>query len=121
MKKIIVYISFVVLFVSCGYKFDGVGYVRDNISLISVKVLDNNTSQANAQIAFTNSLIQEIIEKSNTKVVDINSAQAVLDGSSIEQIRSSETLKENIRSGMTDIESVIADVFNRPRRKIIMD
>ena len=51
----------------------------------------------------------------------VNSAQAVLDGSSIEQIRSSETLKENIRSGMTDIESVIADVFNRPRRKIIMD
>ncbi|MFH2059645.1 MAG: DUF3150 domain-containing protein [Pseudomonadota bacterium] len=51
----------------------------------------------------------------------VNRAQAVLNGSSVEQIRSSDNLKENIRSGMTDIESMIAQAFNRPRRKIVMD
>ena len=51
----------------------------------------------------------------------VNKAQAVLDGSSADQIRSSTHLKENIRSGMADIENAISQVFNRPRRKIIMD
>jgi hypothetical protein len=51
----------------------------------------------------------------------VNKAQAVLDGSSADQIRSSTHLKENIRSGMADIESALSQVFNRPRRKIIMD
>ena len=51
----------------------------------------------------------------------VNRAQAVLNGSNVEQIRSSDNLKENIRSGMTDIESTLAQVFNRPRRKIVMD
>ena len=51
----------------------------------------------------------------------VNKAQAVLDGSSADQIRSNTHLKENIRSGMADIESALSQVFNRPRRKIIMD
>jgi hypothetical protein len=51
----------------------------------------------------------------------VNKAQAVLGGSSADQIRSSTHLKENIRSGMADIESALSQVFNRPRRKIIMD
>jgi hypothetical protein len=51
----------------------------------------------------------------------VNKAQAVLDGFSADQIRSSAHLKENIRSGMADIESALSQVFNRPRRKIIMD
>ncbi len=51
----------------------------------------------------------------------VNRAQAVLNGSNVEQIRSNETLKGDIRSGMTDIEGTIAELFNRPRRKIVMD
>lgn len=51
----------------------------------------------------------------------VNRAQEVLNGTSVEQIRSSDNLKENIRSGMTDIEITIAEAFNRPRRKIVMD
>ncbi len=51
----------------------------------------------------------------------VNRAQAVLKGSSVDQIRSNNTLKENIRSGMTDIETAIEQIFNRPRRKIVMD
>jgi hypothetical protein len=51
----------------------------------------------------------------------VNRAQAVLDGSNVEQIRSNDNLKDNIRSGMEDIESTIAELFDRPRRKIVMD
>jgi hypothetical protein len=51
----------------------------------------------------------------------VNRAQAILNGSSVDQIRSSIHLKENIRSGMAGIENAISQVFNRPRRKIVMD
>jgi len=51
----------------------------------------------------------------------VNRAQAILDDSNVEQIRSSDNLKENIRSGMENIESTISELFNRPRRKIVMD
>ena len=51
----------------------------------------------------------------------VNRAQKILNGTGVEQIRSSDNLKENIRSGMTDIESEIAEAFNRPRRRIVLD
>jgi len=51
----------------------------------------------------------------------VNRAQAVLNGNNVDQIRSHDNLKEIIRSGMTNIESAIEQIFNRPRRKIVMD
>ena len=51
----------------------------------------------------------------------VNRAQDILNGNNVEQIRSNSILKENIRTGMTDIESEIDKLFNRPRRKIVMD
>jgi len=51
----------------------------------------------------------------------VNRAQAVLNGNNVEQIRSNENLKENVRSGMADIEDAIEKLFDRPRRKIVMD
>ncbi|MBF0232835.1 MAG: hypothetical protein HQK65_07335 [Desulfamplus sp.] len=48
-------------------------------------------------------------------------AQSILNGTSTHRIRSDSRLKEIIRSGMSDIESSISEVFNRPRRQIIMD
>lgn len=51
----------------------------------------------------------------------VNRAQEVLNNSSVDQIRVNSNLKENIRSGMSNIETSIADAFNRPRRKIVMD
>ncbi len=86
------------LVVSCGYKFDGGGYVNDKVSLIAVKVLDNDTSETNAQVAFTNALIQEIIEKSDSKVVDLDDAQAYLHGriNSITFATLSRTTTENV-------------------------
>ena len=49
----------------------------------------------------------------------VNSAQGILNGNNVEQIRSNSTLKEDIRTGMTDIEGEIDKLFNRPRRKKI--
>jgi hypothetical protein len=51
----------------------------------------------------------------------VNRAQAVLKGSSADQIRSNDKLKDNIRSGMSDIEHAMHTLFNRPKRKIVMD
>ena len=51
----------------------------------------------------------------------VTRAQAVLNGNNVDQIRSNANLKENIRSGMSDIEDAIETIFNRPRRKIVMD
>jgi hypothetical protein len=51
----------------------------------------------------------------------VNRAQDILNGNNVEQIRSNETLKEDIRYGMSDIEGELDKLFNRPRRKIVMD
>ena len=51
----------------------------------------------------------------------VNQAQAILSSRSADQIRSNENMKEEIRTGMADIESAMATLFNRPKRKIIID
>ena len=54
-----------------------------------------------------------------TELVD--RAQAILGGRSAEDLRSNESLKDTVRSGMSEIEEAMAEVFNRPRRRIVMD
>jgi len=61
------------------------------------------------------------IFKDNELADLVNRAQSVLNGTNVEQIRSNENLKEDIRSGMVDIEGTIAELFNRPRRKIVLN
>jgi hypothetical protein len=51
----------------------------------------------------------------------VERAQAVLGGVSAESIRTSDHLKENIHTGMAEIESAMAVALARPRRKIVMD
>lgn len=51
----------------------------------------------------------------------VHRAQSILNGRSVDQIRSNNFLKENIKEGMQDIESSMSEVFDRPRRKIVMD
>ncbi len=73
-------ILFLFVFVSCGYQFEGGGYINNDVTLVAVNMLENKTSQAGADILFTNSLINEIIEKTDTKIVDDTRASAVLKG-----------------------------------------
>lgn len=70
----------VAFFVSCGYRFEGGGYIKNDVMRVAVKVLENKTSESGADVTFTNALIREIIQKTDTKVVDESRATAVFEG-----------------------------------------
>lgn len=78
--KWILFVFLVVFFASCGYHFEGGGYINKDVSLVAVRVLENKSSETGAGIAFTNALIQEIIQKTDTKVVEESRASAFLEG-----------------------------------------
>ncbi|WP_022668327.1 LPS assembly lipoprotein LptE [Desulfospira joergensenii] len=59
---------------SCGYRLEGGGYIKENVTRVAVEVFENNSSQTRAGLAFTNELIREILEKTDTKVVDSSRA-----------------------------------------------
>ncbi len=82
MKKLkwILFACLAVFFASCGYRFEGGGYINKDVSLVAVRALKNKSSETGAGIAFTNALIQEIIQKTDTKVVDESRASAFLEG-----------------------------------------
>lgn len=55
---------------ACGYRLEGGGYIKENITQVAVEVFENKTSRTRAGLAFTNELIREILEKTDTRVVD---------------------------------------------------
>lgn len=65
---------------ACGYRFEGGGYINKDVTRVAVKVLENNTSETGADVIFTNALIREILQKTDTKVVDEATATAVIEG-----------------------------------------
>lgn len=65
---------------SCGYRFEGGGYLKDSVTQVAVGVLKNQSAETGADITFTDALIQEIIQKTDTRVVDEKLAGAVLKG-----------------------------------------
>ena len=71
---------FLLIPVSCGYQFEGGGYINNDVVLVAVKMLENKTSEPQADIIFTNALIKEIMEKTDTKIVDEPRASTVLKG-----------------------------------------
>jgi len=78
--KLSVFIYLVLFVVSCGYKFEGGGYINNNVMRVAVKTFGNQSSETGAGISFTNALIMEISQKTDTKVVDEATATAVLEG-----------------------------------------
>ena len=73
----------VLLFVltSCGYQFEGGGYLNSDVTHVAVEMMDNKSSATGAGVVFTNALIKEILEKTDTKLVDDKTkAVAVLKG-----------------------------------------
>ncbi|MEE8591623.1 MAG: DUF3150 domain-containing protein [Spirochaetia bacterium] len=50
----------------------------------------------------------------------VEQAKSILGGESAEKIRSNDHVKERIRSRMEEVESAMADIFERPRRKIVI-
>jgi hypothetical protein len=51
----------------------------------------------------------------------VDRANSILGGQSAETIRSNESLKDRIRSGMQDVEMAMADILTMPRRKIVLN
>jgi hypothetical protein len=50
----------------------------------------------------------------------VEQAKSILGGELAEKIRSNDHVKERIRSRMEEVESAMADIFERPRRKIVI-
>ncbi len=69
-----------VFFASCGYQFEGGGYLHQDVTRVGVTILKNNSSETGAGITFTNAFIEEILERTDTTVVDPSRATVVLEG-----------------------------------------
>jgi len=68
------------LLTSCGYQFVGGGYLNSDVTRVAMGIMDNKSSETGAGVIFTNALIKEIMEKTDTKLVDDAKAVAVLKG-----------------------------------------
>ena len=66
------------LFWACGYHLEGGGYLR-NVRTLGVRVAENNSSETDAEVIFTNALINEIVQKSDTKLRDVSLAPVILE------------------------------------------
>ncbi|MCK5836045.1 MAG: hypothetical protein KAH09_02165, partial [Desulfobacula sp.] len=69
-----------VFFASCGYQFEGGGYLHQDVKRVAVTILKNNSSETGAGVTFTNALIEEILQKTDATVVDRFQATAALEG-----------------------------------------
>ncbi len=78
--KLILSVLLIVL-TSCGYHFEGGGYLHSEVTRVAMGTMDNKSSETGAGVIFTNALAKEILEKTDTKLVDdTTKAVAVLKG-----------------------------------------
>ena len=82
MKKLLLVLSILALsfVVSCGYKFSGGGLLPGKTKLVAVKMFENKSSETGAEIIFANALSIELMEKSDSHVVDFKEADAYFSG-----------------------------------------
>lgn len=78
--KWILYAGMILFFTSCGYQLEGGGYVDTGVRLVAVRALENKTSETGATVAFTNAIIREILQRTDTRVVDESLATAFVEG-----------------------------------------
>ena len=65
---------------ACGYQFAGRGDLPGGIQTLSVRILENRTSETGVEITFTNALINELNRRRRGSVVKGASAGGVLQG-----------------------------------------
>ena len=83
MKKCIAWLvvaSVLIIGSGCGYRLEGGGFINNNVSRVSVVIFENKTTESRAGISFTNELIREITAKTDTIVVDADSATRKISG-----------------------------------------
>jgi len=66
------------LTMSCGYHFEGGGYLNTDLRRVAVSAFENKSSETGAGMMFTNALIEEISRKTDTQVVDASLAGHVI-------------------------------------------
>lgn len=71
---------FLVTAAGCGYRFSASGRIGDNITTVSVTMLENQTAETGVENIFTNDLIFEFMKNGNT-IAEHDTADAVLSGS----------------------------------------
>ncbi|MDL1967264.1 MAG: LPS assembly lipoprotein LptE [Deltaproteobacteria bacterium] len=81
-NKINVWIIFcsLIVFSSCGYSFRGGGNLPEGIKSLSIKMLENRTSETGAENIFTNDLIYEITSFGKVVLTKGDSADGILTG-----------------------------------------
>jgi outer membrane lipopolysaccharide assembly protein LptE/RlpB len=99
----------------CGYHFEGGGYINEGVTRVAVEVFKNKSSETNAGIIFTNEFIREILEKTDTSVVDSARASNRILGtvnsitfSTLSRISAEEVVERQV-TAMVDVQLVSAD------------
>lgn len=64
---------------ACGYRFSASGRLGENITTVSVNMLENRTAETGIENIFTNDLIFEFTKNGNT-ITERDTADAVLSG-----------------------------------------
>jgi outer membrane lipopolysaccharide assembly protein LptE/RlpB len=115
MQTAILIILGMLLIAGCGYRLEGGGYVHRNVARVGVEVFENNSAQTRAGIAFTNELIREIQEETDTKVMDPADAPRRIKGRvkaitfSTLSRSSTETVTERRITAVVDVQLLDAD------------
>ncbi len=78
--RTIFFAGILIVLSACGYHFEGGGYLDKNITRVAVRVLENKSSETGAGLTFTNALVQEILQTTDTQVVDESVADHVIEG-----------------------------------------
>ncbi len=65
---------------SCGYRFSSGGLLPGNTATVAVRTFENKSDYSGAETRFANALVQEIMIRSDTRVVDLQDADAVISG-----------------------------------------
>lgn len=115
-KKAIWLLAGLVLLVSaCGYRLEGGGQLHPGVTRVGVTVFENRSAQTYAGIYFTNEMIREIQDRTDTQVVDPDRAVFLIKGA-IKGITfatlsrsSTETVTERRINAVVDVQLLDAD------------
>ncbi|MCG8619372.1 MAG: LPS assembly lipoprotein LptE [Desulfobacterales bacterium] len=94
----------------CGYRMAESGYLNESVTRVAVTVFENNTSESRAGVSFSNELIREITQKSDTEVVSVDNATRVIEGTvkaitfSTQSRSSDETVTEREVTARVDVK-----------------
>ena len=72
--------GFICMIAACGYQFAGRGDLPGGIQTLSVRILENRTSETGVETIFTSALINELNRRRRGSVVDETRANGVLQG-----------------------------------------